>query len=41
MPGVAEGVNIDAGQVTNQAVAATFGLPFARWNSLAASPNTV
>jgi alanine dehydrogenase len=41
MPGVAEGVNIDAGHVTNQAVAATFGLPFARWNSLAPSPNTV
>ena len=27
-PGVAEGVNIDQGRVTNQAVAATFGLPF-------------
>ena len=27
-PGVAEGVNIDQGMVTNQAVAATFGLPF-------------
>ncbi len=27
-PGVAEGVNIDRGRVTNQAVAATFGLPF-------------
>ena len=26
--GVAEGVNIDRGQVTNRAVAATFGLPF-------------
>jgi alanine dehydrogenase len=26
-PGVAEGVNIDQGHVTNQAVAATFGLP--------------
>ena len=26
-PGVAEGVNIDQGRVTNQAVAATFGLP--------------
>ncbi|MFO0954283.1 MAG: alanine dehydrogenase [Isosphaeraceae bacterium] len=27
--GVADGVNIDAGKVTNQAVAATFGLPYA------------
>jgi alanine dehydrogenase len=27
-PGLAEGVNIDQGRVTNQAVAATFGLPF-------------
>jgi alanine dehydrogenase len=27
-PGVAEGVNIDQGRVTNRAVAATFGLPF-------------
>jgi alanine dehydrogenase len=26
-PGVADGVNIDQGRVTNQAVAATFGLP--------------
>jgi len=26
--GIAEGVNIDRGRVTNQAVAATFGLPF-------------
>ena len=26
--GVAEGVNIDRGRVTNQAVASTFGLPF-------------
>ena len=25
--GVAEGVNIDQGRVTNQAVAATFGMP--------------
>jgi alanine dehydrogenase len=27
-PGVAEGVNLDQGRVTNQAVAATFGLPY-------------
>jgi alanine dehydrogenase len=27
-PGVAEGVNLDQGRVTNRAVAATFGLPF-------------
>ena len=27
-PGFAQGVNIDHGRVTNQAVAATFGLPF-------------
>jgi alanine dehydrogenase len=26
--GVAEGVNIDRGRVTNRAVAATFGLPY-------------
>ena len=26
-PGIAEGVNIDQGRVTNQAVASTFGLP--------------
>jgi alanine dehydrogenase len=26
--GIAEGVNIDQGRVTNQAVASTFGLPF-------------
>ena len=32
-PGVAEGINIDAGRVTNRAVAATFGLPFSPWNS--------
>ena len=28
LPGVAEGVNIDRGKITNRAVAATFGLPF-------------
>lgn len=27
-PGVAEGVNVDRGKVTNRAVAATFGLPY-------------
>jgi alanine dehydrogenase len=27
-PGVADGVNIDQGRVTNRAVAATFDLPF-------------
>ena len=32
-PGVAEGINIDAGRVTNRAVAATFGLPFSPWNT--------
>jgi len=32
-PGVAEGINIVAGRVTNRAVAATFGLPFSPWNS--------
>src|SRR4051794_19439253 len=35
VPGVAEGVNIDQGRVTNRAVAATFGLPFTPWNALA------
>jgi alanine dehydrogenase len=34
-PGVAEGVNLDQGRVTNQAVAATFGLPYAPWNGQA------
>ncbi len=28
-PGVADGVNIDRGRVTNRAVASTFGLPLA------------
>jgi alanine dehydrogenase len=28
-PGVAQGVNIDQGQITNQAVAETFGMPHA------------
>jgi alanine dehydrogenase len=28
LPGVADGVNIDRGRVTNEAVASTFGLPF-------------
>ncbi|HWE37898.1 MAG TPA: alanine dehydrogenase, partial [Isosphaeraceae bacterium] len=36
-PGVAGGVNIDRGQVTNQAVAATFGLPYTPWSALAES----
>ena len=31
--GFAEGVNIDRGRVTNQAVAATFGLPYVAWNA--------
>ena len=31
VPGVAEGVNIDRGRVTNRAVAATFGLTYAPW----------
>ena len=32
-PGFAEGVNIDRGRVTNQAVASTFGLPYVAWNA--------
>jgi alanine dehydrogenase len=36
--GVAEGVNIDQGRVTNRAVAATFGLPF---HPLGAGPASV
>lgn len=32
-PGVADGVNIDRGRVTNRAVAATFGLPYEAWGS--------
>lgn len=35
MPGVAEGININQGRVTNQAVADTFGLPYSPWNALA------
>lgn len=35
-PGVAAGVNICEGRVTNQAVAATFGLPFEDWRDRAA-----
>ncbi|WP_152052252.1 alanine dehydrogenase [Tautonia marina] len=30
-PGIAQGINIVAGQVTNRAVAETFGLPFTPW----------
>ena len=33
LPGFAEGINIDRGRVTNQAVAATFGLPYVAWNA--------
>jgi alanine dehydrogenase len=32
-PGFAEGINIDRGRVTNEAVASTFGLPHVRWDS--------
>ncbi len=32
-PGFAEGINIDRGRVTNQAVASTFGLPYVAWNA--------
>lgn len=35
-PGFAEGINIDRGRVTNQAVAETFNLPFVPWNSQSA-----
>jgi alanine dehydrogenase len=31
-PGVAEGVNIDQGRVTNRAVAETYGLPYTSLN---------
>ncbi len=37
-PGVAEGINIDRGRVTNRAVADTFGLPHSPWNALVDSP---
>jgi alanine dehydrogenase len=33
VPGVAQGVNIDAGRVTNQAVAETFHLPYVPWDA--------
>lgn len=33
-PGFGHAVNLHAGQVTNQAVAGTFGLPYAPWQSL-------
>lgn len=32
-PGFAEGINIDRGRVTNQAVASTFGLPYVAWSA--------
>ncbi|OJW22631.1 MAG: alanine dehydrogenase [Planctomycetales bacterium 71-10] len=35
-PGVAAGVNVCEGRVTNQAVAATYGLPFEDWRDRAA-----
>jgi alanine dehydrogenase len=34
-PGVAQGVNIAHGRVTNRAVAETFGFPYTPWNGLA------
>jgi alanine dehydrogenase len=35
-PGVAEGINIDRGRVTNRAVAETFSLPYVPWNAASA-----
>ncbi len=32
-PGVAAGINIDRGRVTNEAVAETFGLPYTPWSN--------
>ena len=40
-PGVAEGINIVAGRVTNEAVAATFGIPFEPWDLPAGATVTV
>jgi alanine dehydrogenase len=40
-PGVAEGVNIAQGRLTNQAVAATFGLPYTPLSALADSARSV
>ena len=37
-PGFAEGINIDRGRVTNQAVASTFGIPYVAWNADATNP---
>ena len=37
-PGFAEGINVDRGRVTNQAVASTFGLPYVAWNAEPAAP---
>jgi len=34
-PGIAEGINIDRGRVTNRAVAETFGLPHVPWDGSA------
>jgi alanine dehydrogenase len=34
MPGLAEGVNIAGGHVTNRAVAETFGYPFVAWDAV-------
>ena len=33
-PGFAQGINIDRGRVTNEAVASTFGLPCVRWDQV-------
>jgi alanine dehydrogenase len=40
-PGIADGVNIARGRVTNQAVAATFGLPYTPLSALADSASSV
>ncbi len=37
VPGIAEGVNIDRGRVTNAAVASTFHLPYSPWDAASAS----
>jgi alanine dehydrogenase len=39
-PGIAAGINLDRGRVANEAVAATFGLPYTPWNSTVESVNS-
>ncbi len=41
LPGIAEGINIDRGRVTNRAVAETFGLPFFPWDAVRSAASRI